>query len=394
MEIENNTHVQEQEQAPEAEQSLRDMLEGAFTETEAEPAEPVEPAAPPADPTPAPDPSEGGPDQGPKVDLAGRQRGPDGRFLPAEGQAPADGTAPAPEAQPAPDQAAATDVAAAEGQADPEPDSPPPQSWRPLAREEWGKLPPVVKQEIAKREHDMQQAFNATAAERKIAHGLQAITQPHAAIMQREGISPLQAAKNAMDSYATLASGDPQTKARLLAGMVKQFGVDVQLLDSALAGETLPGNPGNGQYPPPQPQMSPEQIAQMVEQRVSTRIVGQQAEHEVEGWGADKEFFNARTTNGARVRDMMANLMEMELQQGRDMSMDAAYNAVIRTDPQIASVIQSREQQAAQQTSLEATTRAKAAASSVQSNPISGQGPQTAPTDIRSSIEAAIESNE
>lgn len=350
----------------EPELSRRDMLEAAFDEAEethaaeAKPADPVEPAAPEEI---AGEPADSG-----DRDERGRFKAKAAAEKPeavASPQAPAEGQ-PAPEAQ-----AAKVDRA--------------PQSWRPLARENWGSLPPDVKSEVMRREQEITRTLSETAEARKTAQAFEQAWRPYEQFIRAEGSDPIQAVGHLMQTAAMLRTAPPVQKAQLVASIIHQYGVDVAALDAALAGAPMPQMPHQAPMSDPRVDQLFSVLSSQVQQKQEREY--NQAVENVEAFGADKPYFED-------VRSVMADLIEVAERNGRTLSLDQAYNQAIRLDPEIAQVIQQREARERAQTAQATTGRARAAASSLRSNPAPGVGSSKTPSTRREALEQAFDQYE
>lgn len=363
--------------------TLRDAIAAAIdddasataTATEA----PVE-AAFVQDETPAPEAPETS--FAPTEAKADRHRAPDGKFVPKPAEetkeaAPAETPAitPGPKSEPPRDRA--------------------PASWRPDVREHWSKLPPDVKSEVARRELEMQRTLQETAEARKYAEAINKVVAPYEMFIRAENSNPLQAIDNMMATAARLRTAPAPDTANLIASLVKQFGVGrfgnafIEQLDSALAGEVHRQDPGQAQLQqviqqqlaPMQQFMSQFQQAQAAQQQRMT----QEAQSEVANFISQAEF-------GNDVREEMADLLEVAQRRGRSLSLQEAYQQACITNPRIRTVLEQRAKSQSAQQLTGAAQRAKAAAVSVSGSPALA-APQSAPTDVRSAIEAAIALN-
>jgi hypothetical protein len=266
---------------------------------------------------------------------------------------------------------------------------PPPQSWSPSAREHWAAMPPAVQQEVHRREVEMQRYVNDTAGARHVAERFYQTVQPFLPTIQAEGVDAITAVSNLMQFATRMRMGTPAEKAITIAALVKSYGVDVHALDSALVGQ-LPTetNPQASVQAAVQQALAPIYQAAQARQQQITQQAAWGARSEMEAFAQDPkhEFFND-------LRGTMADMIEVAERQGREMSLQEAYQRAALLHPEVSKVIIARQQgnQARQLTA--AAQRAKAAAVSVRgSAPVgSPNGPE--PSSIRESIEAAIESH-
>lgn len=292
-----------------------------------------------------------------------------------EEQKPA--TTPAPTEQPAPTEAApATDAA--------------PISWKNEEKAHWAKVPPEVKAIIQRREQEVQRALNNTAHARRFAGEFQQVVAPFAHLIRAQNSHPLQAVHNLMTTAAGLMTGNQQQKAAIVAEIISNYGVDLQTLDSTLAGSQQQPNPnaGRGSMDPNISQaLQPiYQFMEKIDQNRQTYEAQQAAKtaEEIETFGANKPFFE-------EVRNDMADLIELAARRNRKLSLDEAYTMAISANPQYASAVRQNTDAAAVSAAAATLARARNAASSVKGAPASGGAPPVKPTTRRGALEAAWE---
>ena len=324
-----------------ADETLRETLEAAYeevgTSTPAPAAseeagrstqdapEPVRDTAPTerqaAEPKPTAEPS------------GGRQRGPDGKFLRKtdEPQPAVTASEPAtaiPEPTPEPTPAEARPSVRA------------PESWKPAAREHWMKLPPDVQQEVARREREITSTLQQTASQRKLAEHFTESIRPFEAMIRAENRDPVTAATELFATAAMLRTGTPVQKAKLVANMVKNFGIPIEALDAELVGEEVPDETSrlsqllDQRLKPMQDFIA--QIQGVRQQREQT--VSQSVKSEIEQFAEDpnNEFF-------ADVRETMADLMEVASRRNRELSLADAYKQAVALNPELQAIIAKRK---------------------------------------------------
>src|SRR5262249_21204226 len=141
-----------------------------------------------------------------------RARGADGRFLPGGAEAPPP-RAPKPPAAPA----AATPTngtkppPGAPGAAAKPPAEPPagpqlraPTSWKPGAREHWGKLPTEVQAEVVRRENEVGRTMQESANARNALSHVQNVLAPYAANIAATGADALTCMQHLFQADNTL----------------------------------------------------------------------------------------------------------------------------------------------------------------------------------------------
>ena len=71
----------------------------------------------------------------------------------------------------------------------PEPVVPPPNTWKKEAASEWAKLPPLVQQEVARREADFHKGIEQYKSAAQFAQAVGQAIQPHLQTMQQLGVA-------------------------------------------------------------------------------------------------------------------------------------------------------------------------------------------------------------
>ena len=219
-----------------------------------------------------------------------------------------------------------------------------PVDWGPKEREDWSKIPRHLQEKIIAREKQMADSMAGTGDARQTHQHLQQLAQSYAPVLAAEGVtSPMQAVEGLFKTVASLRMGTPQDKAVQMANLIKHYGIDIQALDSALAGQTPQASP-NGQLDALLEQkLAPMQqfMSQMGQyQQQHKQQVQQSANQAVSDFSTDHEFL-------ADVRNDMADLIEMAAKQGRQLSLQEAYDRACALNPDIQAVIDQRKQQEA-----------------------------------------------
>jgi len=366
---------------------LREALESAMdtadttipatTEATDTPAAPVTEAAPPVATTPTSSPE-------PEV------RDSLGRFVPKvktdgdKGKAevqPAPGSAPTQGAQPAPVVGAGVEQVEKA-----------PASWTVTAKQHWATLPPEVRQEVQRRELETTQVLHQSKQAREFANRFMQTISPYQHAIQAEtGGDPIAAVRGLMDVATKLRFGTPQEKAATVAQIVNSYAVDIATLDGALAG-VMPQQP-QGFDPNVVQQAVQQQLAPLFQQAQARRAQMEQqmtgqVQTELQKFASDPahEFFDD-------VRDLMADVIEINEKRGVQVSLDEAYNHAIRLHPEVAKIVDARSKVTSVQSLNSAAQRAKAAAVSVKGSAPVGSPDPAEPTSVRDAIEAAIESH-
>lgn len=267
----------------------------------------------------------------------------------------------------------------------------PPAGWGPAVREHWANLPQPVQEYVLQREYQMQRWANDTAPLRNAGEQFLRTIEPYRMVIQAEGVDPLTAISNLMQVGQTLRFGTPNEKAQVIAQCVQTYGVDIQALDSMLAGVVPP----QGQQPPInvdaavqralQPFVNGLQQRQQWEQAQTT----EQARTELIAFASDQshEFIED-------VREIMADMIEVAAKYQHDLPLQEAYDRACALHPEVSKVIMARQQGVNAQKLTQNAQRAKAAAVSVKGSAPAGKPDGShEPSSLRESIEAAIEAH-
>ena len=269
-----------------------------------------------------------------------------------------------------------------------------PVAWRGAAKQHWGDLPAEVRQEVIRREREVDKVLHGSADARKFQQEFEQTVKPFEGFMAADGVSPLQATQNLMRTAATLQVGNPQQKAAVAFDIIKRYGVDIEMLDSMLAGETpSQASPmaGNGGGVPSSAMQYIDQRLAPVNQFIQGLQGAQQQRQETLNKEVDDEFdtFAADPENIflEDVRDVMADLLQAAAQNGRKMSFKQAYDLAVGMDPEKARIQTQRAGARNAAARRKTLAQKKAAAASVQGTPVT-PSPAT-PSDLRGQIRAA-----
>ena len=252
-----------------------------------------------------------------------------------------------------------------------------PISLPPAAREAWKNAPKEVRDAVAKREKDFEQGIQKYAENAKRAQQMDQVLAPFSQFMQMNG-GPAQTIQNLLSTGAMLQMGSPQQKAQVAASIIQQFGVDIQALDSILAGSPQPQQDNSIQQAVQQA-MQPYQQA-FTDFQSAQQAQAQQAQqavtNEVDAFANDpkNEFYRD-------VAEDMADILDMAANRGQQVSLKQAYDRACMLHPEISTIIQSRQ-------SAQEVEKKREAASSVSGTP-NGPSTQNEPATLRQAIEQA-----
>jgi hypothetical protein len=278
----------------------------------------------------------------------------------------------------------------------PEDTIPPPVSWKPAARELWNKLPKAAQLEVQRRETEISRGLQQASNHKKIASEYFEIVRPYEQLMRANGHTPRESIEGLLQSAAALQVGQPAQKVRIVTDIIKSYGIDIQMLDQALAGEELP----DSQFAPVQQMLQQElapvrqfmgQFQQTQEQSVNEATAKVQQDLQDFVSNPKHEFFED-------VRDDMADLMELAARRERSMTLEEAYDKACRENPEINKILKQREAAAkankAARLSGHTGSKKRHASASVRSAPPSGASADESDSSLRSIIERAMEDQE
>ena len=270
---------------------------------------------------------------------------------------------------------------------------PVPRSWRPAVREKWAKLDPEVRQEVIRRENEMLRSFGESGQARAIAKSFQETVAPYMARIQSTGMDPMKAVQQLLIADNKLTTSAPHQKAAYMAQLIKEYGVDIQALDSALAGEAIDPVAQRveqllGQRLAPIQQLLQNQQYMLEQQRMATQQEAAQTVEAMEANTSKYPHFDA-------VREDMADLIEMSARRGNILSLEDAYARAVGMNPTLAAkqqvalaqqgaVAQAQAQAAQAQKAREASASVRGAPAGVPLGALSENA------SLRDTIEAAL----
>ncbi len=260
-----------------------------------------------------------------------------------------------------------------------------PASWKPGAREKWKDIPVEMQEEITRREGEMEQFGQDNARARKIANEYVDLVEPYRALIAGAGSTPFQAVDNMMKTAAMLTVGTPQQKAQTAADIIKNYAIDIQQLDSLLAGEDIPDSE-TAKFG----QMLDQRLAPVTNfmrsietQRTSGHATTQASiDAEVDTFATKNEFYED-------VREEMADMMEVAAKRGQEMTLATAYERTTAFHPEIGPIVAQRKAAASAAETNKKVRRKRRAGSSITGAP--GAKSSDNPGSMRGAIQLAID---
>jgi hypothetical protein len=268
-----------------------------------------------------------------------------------------------------------------------------PASWKKDAKGEWAALPLQVRQEVYKREMEVERVLKETAPIRQQIQEIQNVVSPYMARIQSAGVTPVQAMNELFKADFILATGTPQSKAQMLAKLVNDYGVSIEDLDRAIVANM------QGQLQTQPQGFDPNYVNQLVQQQLNHALAPiyqerQQREQAVvqsANQTVEQMSLNPAYPYFDDVREEMADLIEVAARRGVALSLEDAYTKAVAINPDVSGQ-QSRQAMMTQANQQhQQAQKARNAASSVSGAPASGGANAFAGDgSLRSSIEAAF----
>jgi len=242
----------------------------------------------------------------------------------------------------------------------------PPVAWKPAQREKWGKLDPDVRAEINRRETQIQQTLTQTDQVRKFAADFAEIVQPYSQLIAQQNSTPLRAVQNLMATAGRLSSGNPEDRARVVAEIIGNYGIDIATLDKVLSGVV---QDGRVRIPNQQPEAPPQWARPMFdfmntvqESRAQhQQRMAQEAAQEIQAMESQPFFED--------LREDIADLMEVAANRGKVITLQDAYKRAVAANPEISGIIAQRKKANPLSEAGATLARARKAASTVNGAP-------------------------
>jgi hypothetical protein len=257
-----------------------------------------------------------------------------------------------------------------------------PRSWSAEAKAAFAALPEPVKNDVLRREKEISQGLEQAAPARKHYESFQEVVKPFQPLFDAYGVAdPLPAIRQLLTTRATFEIGTPEQKAQLVANLVHEFGIDIQMLDANLVKKGpvksfTPARPVPRAAYTTDPALAP--LYALAEQFKQAQV--QKAEAEVAKIETMPHFDD--------LREDIADVVEAFASNGKTISLENAYKRALAMNPSLEpapAVPQITKSQAA------AILASRNAASSISGTPRTGASP--APIDRRAQLVAAWEAN-
>jgi len=270
----------------------------------------------------------------------------------------------------------------------------PPVGWKPAVREHWDTLPDDVKQEVVRREREIDNRLRETQNERQFAHQVMQTLQPYQSFLKADQVSPMQAIDNMMSTVAMLRTGTADQIAQVLSQVTQKYGIGrfgkefVGKLDSALSGQVP--KPEDEQANAFRQEIQKElQPIKEFQQQLTARQQQQMEEREsqayqyLQGFAQEHEYFQD-------VAEDISAILEAAQQRGKQITLEQAYDMACNMNPEIKPLIEKKRQAESAKSQNEVAQRAKKASVGVRGNaPVAGSQ-QSGGGSIRDDLEFAL----
>ena len=214
-------------------------------------------------------------------------------------------------------------------------------TWRGEAAAEFAKLPPVVQQEILKREEDIFKGIEGYKEAAAFGNSLKQVLDPYLPVLQQYNIQPAAQVADMMQAHYTLALGTPEQKLALMQQVAKDYQIDLRNLNLEGAAYVDP------QVADLQKQLQQLQSQMSQSQRAQTEAKRSEIERHVAAFASDPKnvYF-----------EELANDIAHLLRTGAEKTVEAAYEKAMWMNPAV------RAKELNRQQAEEAEAKRKAAA--------------------------------
>lgn len=237
-----------------------------------------------------------------------------------------------------------------------------PNSWRKEAKGEWAAIPLHVRQEVHKREMEINRVLQETAPIRQEVEQFRQVAAPYMARMSSMGVQPAQAFESLLKADYVLSSSPKEQRAAYMAQLIKQYDIDIVALDKAIVGGQQPQTQQQG---PDINALVQQQVQQALAPIYQQQQAQQQAQQQEVVSTVEQMSLDPRFPHFDEVRDDMADIIELNARRGVAISLETAYSRATQWNPQVSAMSQATQQNQLAQ-------KAKAAAVSISGAPALG----------------------
>lgn len=105
--------------------------------------------------------------------------------------------------------------------------TPPPDTWKKEAKEQWATLSPEIQTEVLRREQEIFQGLEQYKADASIGNYLKQIVAPHQEFFTNSGENPVKLLNDLTQAHVILSTADPARRRELFLTVAKSYGVDL-----------------------------------------------------------------------------------------------------------------------------------------------------------------------
>lgn len=272
-----------------------------------------------------------------------------------------------------------------------------PQSWKPEEREAWKAMPVSAREAVARREAEIVRGLSEASEAKRGIEAIRGVIAPYMANIQAANGGDVVGSMKAFFDYDNrLRHGNQIEKAQAVTALIKSYGVDINALDSELAG--APHDPRTQQQTELQAalqrelapmrqhmmmlQQQEQQRAQYAQQQVTTQVSSA-----IDQFAAQPENKHFQT-----VAADMADILDFVAARGQNMSLKEAYETACWQNPKVRSMMIQEQQNQTAGERTQTAHRARQAAVGVTGSPRVGALPVVGGKDDRlSDIRAAFD---
>lgn len=246
----------------------------------------------------------------------------------------------------------------------------PPAGLTPSEREHFAKAPPEIQKALARMDATARQAAQESVPAKRFQQEVHQAFSPYSAFAQSLGATPLQLAHQATQTAHALATAPLNRRAEIVATLIQNHGVPLEMINAQLEGRAVPQEQGQGQG------FDKESVIREAEERMLQRLQGQrnqsvasEAQREVAAFESDPAHEYA---TDPQIRRRMQIAMSVAAQNQQELSIKDAYQEALWASPDHRAILQRRATADAEKARMASNQQAIRAASSVRSAPSTG----------------------
>lgn len=258
-----------------------------------------------------------------------------------------------------------------------------PQAWRPVERVELEKASPVIQQAVMRREQEMDARLRQAAPHRQFVDEWTKTVQPFEPMIRAAGQTPLTAVRNMFNVAQALSTQPEYSKAQIIAGLMRSYGVTPQALGQVLTVGQQP------QYQPqPQQYQDPrvDQLYAEMQQFQGAQEAGIAAAEDA----ALDEFAKTHPWLDD-ISDVMSDMLRVSAERGESLDYEQAYQRALTLRPDLMEIERQRAEETARANKNAPTPGSRTANLGVGGSSRVTARPKKAPATTREAAELAWE---